>query len=271
VSTNFFTVLGLTPLAGRLFDPKVDDETKPNVVVVNASAARALGYATPQAAVGQLARVGNGPDALSARIVGVAPDIRYESLRQRPQPMMYLPSAETTVLTIKGGADHAVLEREVDALQRQYFPTDPVRVRRMADYYAENYLDDLRVAKLLGLSALTAIAIAAFGIYVLSAHNVQRLTRQIVLRKLYGAGRGAIAALVAREVVILIGVGALLGLPLAALSNHRYLAGFVERAPIGGWTLLAALLVAVLVTFVSTLRHALAAVKIAPAKALRDL
>jgi putative ABC transport system permease protein len=48
------------------------------------------------------------------------------------------------------------------------------------------------------------------------------------------------------------------------------MAPFTERAPVGLWTLAAALAVAGLVTLGSTLRHTLAAVRITPALVLRD-
>jgi putative ABC transport system permease protein len=99
---------------------------------------------------------------------------------------------------------------------------------------------------------------------------VQRRTREIVLRKLYGAGKGAIGKLVAREFALLIAAGALAGLPVAWIATQRYLAPFTERAPIGLWTLAAALAVAALVTLASTLRHTLAAVHLTPSRALRD-
>jgi hypothetical protein len=61
-------------------------------------------------------------------------------------------------------------------------------IKRAQAYLSANYADDLRLAKLVGLASLVAIAIAAFGIYVLATYSVQRMARQIVLRKLYGAG-----------------------------------------------------------------------------------
>jgi putative ABC transport system permease protein len=133
---------------------------------------------------------------------------------------------------------------------------------------AERYADDLRLARL--LAAASVIAIAAFGIYVLAAYSVQRRTREIVMRKLYGAGRGAIGGLVAREFASLVAAGALLGLPAAWLATQRYLAPFAERAPIGLWTVAGALALAAAAVFVATLRHTLAAMRIRPALALRD-
>jgi putative ABC transport system permease protein len=132
------------------------------------------------------------------------------------------------------------------------------------------YADDLRLARLLAAASAIATAIAAFGIYVLAAYTVRRREKEIVLRKLYGAGHAAIARLVAREFAVLVGAGALLGLPFAWVAIQRWLGGFAERAPIGGWTLVAALLVAGTVALMATLRHALAAVRIRPAAALRE-
>jgi len=268
VSTNFFHVLGVQPLAGRLFDPAVDSEDKAAVAVLNAQAVQGLGFDSPQAALGQLLTVGSGAEAMTVRIVGVAPNLRYESLREVQQPMVYLPSAETNVLTLRVAGDLTLAERAAEALLAGAFPEDEVTLRRQAAYYAENYLDDLRLAQLLTLACIIALAVAVFGIYVLSAYNLQRLTRQIVLRRLFGASDGAIARLVGRELLLLLVGSGLIGLPIALLAYQRYLAGFLERAPIGLWPLLAALLLALGVALLSTLRHTLVARRIRPAVAL---
>ena len=270
VSNNFFDAFALRPVAGRLFDSKVDAGDTPTVIVLNAAAAQALGYPSPQAAVGQTVTLGSGAAARSMRIVGIAPAIRYETLRQVPQPMVYVPSTPVNVLMARTGGDLDAIERQVGTLVRQYFPNEVVGVRRMDSYYAENYADDVRLAKLLGLSSLIAIAIAAFGIYVLSAYSVQRLTKQIVLRKLFGAKPAAIVRLLLGEFIPVLAIGALIGLPVAAWATLKYLASFVERAPIGGWTLAAALLVALLVSLVSTLRQLVVAMRMSPAEALRN-
>jgi putative ABC transport system permease protein len=99
---------------------------------------------------------------------------------------------------------------------------------------------------------------------------VQRRTKEIVLRKLYGASGGAIGQLVMREFAKLVGAGALIGLPAAWIATERYLAPFTERAPIGLWAVAAALLVAGAVALGATLRHTLAAMSIRPVLAMRD-
>jgi putative ABC transport system permease protein len=272
VSPEFFDVYGLKPVAGRLYTPARDTTGDRDRVVVNAAAARQLGFATPRDAVGQIA-TRTEDETAPLQIVGVAPDIRQRSARETMQPAVYRLYDRVGMFTVRvrGGGDVDTVQRDIEALLSRYFPNETFAVKRLQTVVANLfYADDVRLAKLLAAASVIATAIAAFGIYVLAAYSVQRRRKEIVLRKLYGAGGAAIGALVAREFSALVGAGALLGLPVAYLAIARWLAGFTERAPIGVWTLVAALLVALAVALVSTLRHALAALRIRPALALRE-
>jgi predicted permease len=272
VSPNFFQVYGVQPLAGRLFDPQREQESNDNSVMLNAAAARALGFASPQEAVGQTLQVmgHKNDDLVQPTVVGIVPDLRYQSLREQATPIIYRNSLYASVLTVRYRGDMAVLERETEALTRQYFPGNVCDMRRAGSYLSENYDDDARLAGLLAAASATALLLAAFGIYVLSAYSVQRRSREIVLRKLHGARGGAIARLLGREFAWMLGCAALLGLPPAALAIQRYLAAFAEHAPIGGWTLLLALAAVLAVALAATIRHTLAAMRLPPALALRS-
>jgi putative ABC transport system permease protein len=269
VSPEFFAVYGVKAAAGRLFDPALDKITDRDRIVVNAAAARQLGFAGVQDAVGKMVSATHGGAPM--QIVGVAPDIRQRSAREGQQPSVFYLRERVGLFTVRASRDLDGVKRAVEELWPHYFPNETLGVSRlpvvMNDMF---YADDLRMSKLLAAASVIATAIAAFGIYVLAAYSVQRREREIVLRKLYGAGGAAIGRMVAREFALLIGAGALLGLPFAWLAIQRYLGTFAERAPIGGWTLAGALLVACAVALLSTLRHTLAAVRIRPALALRE-
>nr|WP_229458402.1 FtsX-like permease family protein [Massilia glaciei] len=260
VSANFFTVFKVAPLAGRLFDPAIDTAPPEStrVTVANMAAVRALGFASAQEAIGK--RIDGG----YWTIIGVAPDVRDQSLREPIQPTLYRVDEGLFALTVRSALAQPELHALVEPLWARQFPDHPLELRSARSYYAENYADDLRLTRLLGAASVIAIAIAAFGIYVLAAFNVQRRGREIVLRKLHGAGRAAIAGLVGREFGMLAGLDAAVGLPLAALATERYLSGFAERAPMGLWPLAGALALA------ATARHTLAAMRLSPAAALRD-
>jgi len=275
VGPDFFDVYGLSARAGRLFDPRIDaagsinDDAERNVVV-NQAAVIALGWSSMEQALGQRINGGNW------RIVGVAPDIRWYTLREPAPPMLYLPERNSRLLTVRmretspaAGAVDA-LERAIAATATRYFPSSPPSIRRAGSYFAQAYADDLRLAGMLACATVLVFALAAFGIYALAANSVQRRAREIVLRKLHGAGRATIGVLVGREFLLLTGVAALVGLPPAALAIQRYLAPFVERTPLGAWAPAAALACALVIVAAATARHTLAAMRIAPARALRD-
>jgi putative ABC transport system permease protein len=266
VGASFFQVYGLRPLAGRLFDPRIEQagSTGEQNVVLNQAAVRALGWPSAQEALGQ--RINGTP----FRVIGVAPDLRWESLRDPVQPTMYPLADSSRLLTVRvQGSSDAVEQAMLNAWQR-YFPLRPPVIRHAASYYAQAYVDDVRLAHLLACATAVVLVLAAFGIYVLAAHSVQRRTREIVLRKLHGAGRAAIAALVGREFVLLTAVAALIALPAAWLAIARYLAPFAERSPLGAWAPLAALALVLLVVAAAAARHTWSAMRIAPAQALRQ-
>jgi putative ABC transport system permease protein len=268
VSPEFFGVYGLKPVSGRLYDPARDKATDEDKVVINEAGVRMFGFASAQDAIGKTVRQPDGKDPM--QVVGVAPDIRHRSARDAMQPTVYFLGQRTGTFTVRSTGDLETVQRAIEEMWPRWFPNDMLDVQRVSSSFALNYADDLRLAKLLAASSVIATAIAAFGIYVLAAYSVQRRAREIVLRKLYGAGNVAVGRLVMREFLVLIGAGALLGLPPAWLAMQHYLAGFTERAPIGAWTIMGALLVAAAVALGSTLRHTLAAVRIRPALALRE-
>ena len=267
VSPAFFALYGMQPLAGRLFDAKRDQPGR-GLVVLNMAAVQALGYPSAAAAIGQMpfAPDERAPDTV---IIGVAPDLRYQSLRERPGPMIYRITDVATVIAVRSALDQQALGRLLAPLWRQYYPNGIMQMQSAGSVFAENYTSDLRMAQMLGAAALVALSLSAFGIYVLSAYTVQRGRREIVIRKLYGAGNGAIARRLGREFGLSVGVAALLGLPPAALAIRHYLSGFTEHAPFGGWPLAIGLALALAAALLATLRHTLLALRMSPVQALR--
>lgn len=270
VSVDFFALYGIKAQVGRLFDRRQDQEDDPVPLVINAVAARQLGYATPEAALGQTLLF-KGPDGkvVHKRVLGIAPELRFHSLREAPRPVAYELWTAGTTLSVRATGPLGELEATVQALWPSYFPESRLALHHAKTILAANYADDARMAKLLAIATGIALAIAAFGTYVLSARTVQRRAKEIVMRKLYGAGRGHIGLLVVREIGTLTLIAAALGLPLAAVAIERYLATFVEHAPIGYWTLLLALASTLAVSLAAVARHAWIAMRMMPADALR--
>jgi hypothetical protein len=270
VSANFFEEYGIKAAAGRLFDSALDKENDPVPVVINELAARKLGFASAAQAVGQTVLFRGFNGALTAkRVVGIAPEVRFYSLRDAPLATAYELSTEGATLTVRASGPVADAERAIRALWPTYFPRTVLELQAARDIYAANYADDARLSKLLAAATAIALMIAACGTYVLAADAVVRRTREIALRKLYGARRRDIGKLVAREVGGIVLLSAAVALPLAALAVARYLSTYAERSPVGYWPLALALLVTAGTAAAAVARQAWVAMVLKPAAALQ--
>ncbi|WP_165390834.1 FtsX-like permease family protein [Pseudoduganella lutea] len=283
VDPGFFAVTGIAPVAGVGFNSGFNsgfnasfnagvEGTRPsapqkNDIMLNGAAARALGFASEGAAVGQVVTMGD----MSLRVVGIAPPLRHRGLRYPSTAMVYMvEQARANVIMVRTTLDAASLEQTLAPLLSRYFPGLPTRVQPARGVFEEGSADDWRIARLLTLGTVVATGIAAFGIYVLAAGSVQRRGREIALRKLHGAGRRAIGLLVGTEFALLLLAAAVMALPPAGFVIAHYLAGFAVTTTYVWWALPAALLIGVLTACCATLRHAIAAMRVMPAVALRQ-
>jgi ABC-type lipoprotein release transport system permease subunit len=264
---------GIPVIAGRL-SATHEAEVAANSAVIDRSAARALGFASPEAAIGQTVQVSpvffNGKPL---RVAAVVDDVHLEGARSPHVPALMLPFVE-----INGGAasvhsrDPALTRKHLDELLAAEFPEEPPQVLSVREQQGLQYQDDRRLGGLIAAISLIALLLAAVGIYALAAHTLDLREREIVLRKLHGAGRGAVARLLAREFATVAGLGCLIGLPAAALLAQAWLAGFIERAPMGPMALLPSLLTLAglsAVTVLAVLRHLRAAFALRPIQALQ--
>lgn len=268
VSADFFTVYGIAPVTGRLFSSRTDREDDAQPLVVNLLAARQLGFAHAELAIGQTVQLRDGGQWVAKRIVGVAPEVRFHSMKAAPRPTAYALRTAASVLTVRAAGAPGAAEQAIRRAWRRYYPNTPLDLRSAQDIHASGYADDLRLAGLLAVTTAIALMLAASGAYVLAADAIRRRTREIALRKLHGARPKDIGMLVARELAQLVALPALVGLPLAAVAIERYLSAYVERAPVGWWPLAGALLLGVVTTALAGGRHAWRAVRLKPAAAL---
>ena len=273
VSRNFFEEYGIRPLAGRLLDSHIDQDDDSGPIVVDSITARALGFTTPEQAVGQTLLLRDpeeeNPKQIAKRIVGIAPEIRFNSLREPPHATAYHLRTSGVTLTVRASRSIAEAERAVRTVWPQYYPNSVLELSQAKDIYAVNYADDARLARLLALSTLITLSIAAFGVYVLAADAVQRRTKEIALRKLFGTRRIDIGKLVAKDIGVIILLSALISMPLAAVAIARYLATFTEQTPLAFWSPGIALVAALITATLAAGRQTWIAMVLKPAVALR--
>jgi hypothetical protein len=269
VSQGFFDTYGMALLAGAARRGEGEE-----AVVLDAKAARLLGFATPQAAVGAQLRGGGGflqEGQTLRRVVAVVKDVKLESAREPALPQAFViddgPQWDLTVY----GPDAAALRAALDEIWKAHGPPVPHEIRASRDLLAAAYGQEQVLAMLVLGVALLAVAVATAGAYALVADTLRRRRMELVLRRLHGAGPGAVAAQVMREFAAPLAVAAVLALPLAALLGREYLSGFVDRIdplPGLGLPVAAAAGLTLVMVAVAAVRHVRQALLLRPVEAL---
>jgi predicted permease len=216
VSHRYFEVVGLDVVSGRGFTVR-DDESAPRVTIVNRAFARQFfGSMDP---VGK--RVGLGAPAREMmEVVGVIEDAKYVELRERDRPMLYVPFTQLdqnlrSMEVRTAGPPAAVasrLRQELGGVDPRVAVLAAVELREQVD---ASIVTERLIARLSAGFGLVALALAAIGLYGLTAYVTAQRTGEIGIRMALGGNRRAVRWLIVRNVLLLVTAGALIGLPIA--------------------------------------------------------
>lgn len=276
VSPEYFGVMGLERVAGRLFTDS-DNAQSPRVVIVDRELADT--YWPDGGVQGQRLRLpGLTPPGEWLRVVGVVESLEIEGLSQLPERRLYIPFPQapqprmTLVMETAGEPMSAA-----GTVRRTVWSLDPempiVETRRMEDVVAESVARPKVNAALFTAFGLVALLLASVGVYGVMAYSVAQRTREIGVRMALGAEQGKVRALVVGRGMLLTAAGLVGGLVLAFLVA-RALAGVIGEVTYGvgatDWvTFLAVPAVLAAVAFLASYLPARRATKVNPLEALR--
>jgi putative ABC transport system permease protein len=290
VGVGFFELQGIRPLAGRLFSrshgedvaldrPGPSLDTQPSIVL-NEGAARELGFAKPEDAIGRVVvwdRPSGQPGGAGAfrprpsRVVGVVGDFTFGSIRTRVPPSLYYVSpAETSLLVMK--LNGRVIPETLAGIRRLWARTGHDRPagyvfesRMMQDLYRDVVVQGVVIAVCSGL----AISIACLGLFSLAAFTTEQRTKEIGVRKAMGARTADIVRLLLWRFTQPVLWANLIAWPAAFWAMERWLSGFAYRVDLPAWLFLAASAAGVLIALATVSAHTFMIARAKPAGALR--
>lgn len=219
VSKDYFAVMGIRLVDGRLFDDR-DVQGAPDVVIINKT--MAMTFWPHQNPIGRRVR----PDKNWCTIIGVVDDVKNAGLDRPAGTELYLPYGQTAavdagvssmyvVLRPQGGNPRSLVG-EVREQLNEIDPTLPLAdVRLMEDVIARAQARPRFLTLLLSLFSAVALAIATVGIYGVVSYSVARRTKEFGLRMVLGAQSGDVLGLVMKQGAGMIAIGVAFGLVLA--------------------------------------------------------
>ena len=119
------------------------------------------------------------------------------------------------------------------------------------------------------IAAILAILVSCLGLLGLTKYNALKRTREIGIRKTFGASSGNILYLLQSESLILILVSIVLGIPLAWIIVNRWLENFVYHIDPKWWMFLLAIFITFLVAVISVLFLSIKTSRANPVESLR--
>jgi predicted permease len=250
VSPGYFEVFKIKVLRGRTFR-ETDKAGTPAVVIINESMAKQ--YFKDQDPIGQQLTIGRGgmrefasePDR---QIIGVVADSKDNGLNQDPGPKMFVPQAQVpdavNALNTRISPMNWMIRTKVPPMQVSQAIQAQLRlatglpvadVRSMDQVVARSTSRERFNTLLMTTFALSALALAAIGIYGVMAYAVQQRTREIGVRLALGAEPGAVRRMVVLQGMRLALVGVVFGVA-AAYAVSKYMAtmlfGVQARDPV---------------------------------------
>jgi predicted permease len=275
VGWKYFETAGTPMLLGREMGLQ-DTASSLKVAVINATMAH--DFFGDQNPIGR--RFGFGDDPKHSgdiEIVGVAADAKYSNLRQKPEPMVFLPvlqmrgdAAYVWELELRTAGDPRSAATEVRSALAGIDKGLPATKLKTLSEQVDDSLDQERtISQLSSVFGLLALTLACVGLYGVMAYRVARRTSEMGIRMALGAGSSDVLWMVLREALLLVLAGIAMGIPAAIGAGHLISSMLFGLTPSDPVTISLATLLLVAVAVLAGYLPARRASRVDPMVALR--
>jgi ABC-type antimicrobial peptide transport system permease subunit len=206
-------------------------------------------------------------------IIGVAEDFHYKSLYDRIHPLYITLSLEkqssNILVKIQSGTETETIDR-IKKIYREYNPGVPFDFKYLDEDLQTLYASEKRMAVLSRYFAGIAVIISCLGLLGLTAFTVQKRSREIVVRKVFGSSNFRIMTHLTGDISKLIFVSILFALPLSYLIAREWLNSFAYRVELSVWYFVSAGLLTIIMVWLTIGMQVFKAAKRNPAQYLRE-
>jgi predicted permease len=221
VTPDYFQLLGLTLLQGKIYDEAEGRKERLESIVVDR--AWATRFFPGQSAVGKRLKEGGCSQCPWTTVVGVVSDVKYSGLQTPDQGSVYYPLGgdRFRYLVLRTRTDPAGIASGVRQTVRDLDAGLPFTdVATIDDLVGQSLQQPRSLSLLIGSLAVVALVLSTIGIYGVMAYYVQQHTKDIGIRVALGGSRGALFRLIVGQGMKVVSVGIGVGLAAALLITR---------------------------------------------------
>jgi putative ABC transport system permease protein len=240
-------------------------------VLLNETVVRRLGFKSPSDVVGNYIHWGN-LSSPRLPIVGVVRDFNSGSLREKISPLI-LVTASQNYFRLAVKLDPAAAPGIVKKIQKIFNEEYPGQFYDQAffeDTVVSFYNAEAIASKLFKIFSSLAIFISCLGLYGLVSFMAIQKTKEVGIRKVLGASIQNIVYIFSKEFTILIGIAFLIAAPLGYYFMSQWLSAFYYHMDIGIGVFAIAILLSLVIAWITVGNRAVRAAVANPVKSLRS-
>jgi putative ABC transport system permease protein len=254
---------------GRAFDKNMGNDEAESYVI-NKAAAKQLGFASPEEALGKSFMAHYHRKI--KRIVGITEDFHLIGMHDEIEPyILDIESSLLSTITLSIRIeDMKDLMAFVEKKWGEHFPGVPLEYTFLDENFDQLYRYEAQMSKLLGIITSLGFVIACLGLFGLASFVVRRRTKEIGIRKVLGASTANIISMLSRKFVLLILVSIVIAFPLAYFAMNKWLQDFAYRVDLSGMVFVIAAFGALIIALATVGLQGMRAASANPVNSLRD-
>ena len=266
VDYDFINTLGIKMVEGRNFQQDMPSDTLKGVIV-NQTFVKRMGWTE---ALGKKIQAYGNPDQLNATVVGVMADYHQTGMYNEIESLLLAYRINNNIVYVKlNDKDVGNAISYIESQWKDVFPTQPFTYTFLSDRFNNQFEADEKRGLIFTLFTILAIIIACLGLFGLASYMVEQRTREIGVRKVFGANEAIILQIILKYFLKLSGIAILIAIPVAYYFMHSWLQNYVYRTKISVFLLIGASLITVLISLLTVSYKAYQAAILNPADSVK--
>ena len=247
---DYIGLLGLKIIEGRSFERARESDYK-EAYLVNQAAVKAFGWdKTSQGAIGR--RIEGMNYGKDGEVVGVVQDVNLFSLKHKIEPLiMNLTDYDGQLYVKLNGLQTQETLTQIDGICKDAFNNATPVFHFLDERLDKMYESDQRMNKALVAGCYILVFISCLGLFGLSAFMISQRTKEIGVRKTFGASVADIVVLLSRDYLTLVVIANMIAIPVGYYLVRQWLQTYAYHVDLSWWLLTIPLILTALVALLS--------------------